>query len=52
MLDEIGAAAGNLHPQVARIINGIAKLGFDEILKNISKHDILQITSDEVSFFD
>ena len=48
MLDEIGAAAGNLHPQVARIVNGIAKLAFDHLLSSISVDNIIKLTPEQV----
>ena len=47
MLDEMGAAAGNLHPSVARLVTSIISVAFGEVMKNIENVNLL--TTDQVS---
>ena len=48
MLDEMGASGGVLHPEVTKLVYGIATLAFGELRNGLSHRDVASITPDEV----
>ncbi|CAK8671220.1 unnamed protein product [Clavelina lepadiformis] len=49
MLDEMGASGGVLHPEVTKLVYGIATLAFGELRNGLSHRDVASITPDEIT---